>query len=645
MFERDNTAIVLGWKERLFNDILKKLPPESMITKIAFEGPRIVIYSKNPQLLLLKQDIIKSIAKTYHKRISIRSDPSVRLNKKEAERLILEIVGERAGVKNIYFDDITGQVYIEAEKPGVVIGPKGITRKRITLETRWAPVIVRAPPLESNIVRYARKLNEIASSDRKNFLEEIGERIHRPYILRNNKVRVTILGGGREVGGNAFLIQTRESSILIDAGIRVGASEPGEIFPKFNVPEFSIEELDAVIVTHAHLDHSGMVPYLFKYGYRGPVYCTEPTKYLMALLQRDYVELARKEGRLSPYSYTDIDKELIHTITVEYEEVNDIAPDIRLTLYNAGHILGSAIVHIHVAEGLYNIIIASDIKYSDTRLLDRAETNFPRVETLIIESTYGGPKDKFPPREVAENELISIIRRTIERKGKVLIPVLAVGRAQEIMLVLYHHIVRKKSLPEVPVYISGMIREAVAIHTASPEFLSRRLRDRILRKNENPFLAEFFITVKDSSEIAEICESSRPAVILATNGMLQGGPVLEFLKYLAENEKNALIFVSYQAPGTPGWNILRGARELVFYNEGIARKTLLKMQVHHIRGFSGHSPFPELLKFVQSIRPLPHRVLVIHGEEKKCVKFAEICRTNLKLNAIAPNNMETIRLV
>ena len=590
-------------------------------------------------------DLIKRIAKKYHKRISIRSDPSVRLDKKEAETKIRELVGKSAGIRNIYFDEITGQVYIEAEKPGVVIGPKGKTRREITLETMWAPVIIRAPPLESGIVRYARKLNELYSSDRLNFLLEVGERIHRPYILKNNRVRIVILGGGREVGGNAFLIQTRESSILVDAGMRVGATEPGEIFPHFNLPEFSVEDLDAVIVTHAHLDHSGMVPYLFKYGYRGPVYCTEPTKYLMALLQRDYIDIARNEGRLAPYSYTDIDKELIHTITVNYEEVNDITPDIRLTLYNAGHILGSSIVHIHIAEGLYNIIVASDIKYSDTRLLDRAETNFPRVEAILIEATYGSPKDKFPSREVAENELINLIKRTIERGGKVLIPVLAVGRAQELMLVLYHYMRIKKILPEMPVYLSGMIHEAVAIHTASPEFLSKRLRDRILHGRENPFLADLFIPIKDHSEIIAITESNQPAIILATSGMMQGGPVLEFLKYMADNAKNSLAFVSYQAPGTLGWNILRGAREIYFYGENGVKKAMIKMEIKQIRGFSGHSPYPELIRFVQSISPPPSRIIVIHGEGKKIDSFAQSLRESFRVPTHAPSNMETIRFL
>jgi len=645
MYNRGDELHLTDWMDNLFKLILSELPKDAKITDMKFEGPRIVLYSKNPELLVLKQSLIKMIAKKYHKRISIRSDVSIRMDKKEADAKIREIVGDRAGIKNIYFDDITGQVYIEAEKPGVVIGPKGETRKRITIETLWFPVIIRKPPIDSNIVAYVRKLNEIKSDERLNFLREIGERIHRPYVFRKNNVRVTILGGAREVGGNAFLVQTKESNVLIDAGIRVGAGSPEEIFPRFNLPEFSVDELDAVIVTHAHIDHSGMIPFLFKYGYRGPVYCTEPTKYLMVLLQRDYLDVARKEGRLAPYSYSDIDKEILHTITFNYEEVNDITPDIRLTFYNAGHILGSSIVHIHVAEGLYNIVIASDIKYNDTRLLDRAETRFPRVESLFIESTYGGPKDVFPPQEVAERQLIDIIKRTFERGGKVLIPVLAVGRAQEILLVLYHYIRERRILPEIPVYLSGMIREAVAIHAASPEFLSRRLKDKILHKNRNPFLADFFIDTKNHDEIYQIVESSEKAIILATNGMLNGGPVMEFFKYMAEDSKNSLVFVAYQAPGTLGWSILRGARELRIYDSEGERTLNINMEVSLIRGFSGHSPFPELIRFIKSIKPLPNNVVVIHGEEKKCEYLANYCKTKLNMSSLVPKNTESIRLL
>ena len=634
-----------SWMKDLFELILSELPKDSMITKVRFEGPRIVLYSKNPELLVLKQSLIRTIAKKYHKRISIRSDESIRMDKDEAKRRIMEIVGERAGIHKIYFDDITGQVYIEAEKPGVVIGPKGETRKRITIETKWFPIIIRKPPIESRAMNYVRTLNEINLEERLNFLKEIGERIHRPYIFRKNSVRVTILGGAREVGGNAFLIQTKESNVLIDAGIRVGAGSPEEVFPKFYLPEFSVDELDAVIVTHAHIDHSGMIPFLFKYGYRGPVYCTEPTKYLMFILQRDYIDVAKKEAKLAPYSYRDIDKEMLHTITLNYEEVNDITPDIRLTFYNAGHILGSAIVHIHVAEGLYNLVFASDIKYSNTRLLDRASTNFPRIESLFIESTYGSPRDKFPPQDIAERNLINTIKKTFERGGKVLIPVLAVGRAQEILLVLYHYIRERRMLEEVPIYLNGMIMDAVAIHAASPEFLSARLRDKILHKNRNPFLADFFINVQNHDEIQQIAEGREKAIILATNGMLNGGPVLEYLKLMAEDERNSMIFVAYQAPGTLGWEILRGVREIYLYGKNGSEKVQINMHVTRIKGFSGHSPFPELVQFIKSINPSPSHVVVVHGEEKKCESFAEYCRTRLNMKSDVPRNADSLRLL
>ena len=634
-----------SWYEDLKEWIKSQLPRESEVTEIEFEGPRIVIYSKNPEYLL-KQDVVKSIAKKLHKRISIRSDPSIRKDKSEAQKIIFNLVGHLAGITDIIFDDITGQVFIEAEKPGIVIGPQGETRRKIAMLTGWSPVIIRAPPLKSNIVSYTRKLQEISLTDRVEFLKRVGLRIHRPYLMRsNNRVRVIVLGAGREVGGNAFLVQTRESNILVDAGARVGAVNPGEIFPSFNIPEFIIDELDAVIVTHAHLDHSGMVPYLFKYGYRGPVYCTEPTKYLMALLQRDYIDLARKEGKLLPYSLSDIDRALLHTITLNYEEVNDIAPDVRLTLYNAGHILGSAIVHLHIAEGLYNFVFASDIKYADTRLLDRAQTNFPRVEAVFIESTYGAVRDIAPPQTVAERELINTIIQTFRRGGKVLIPVLAVGRAQELMLVLYYYMRIRKELPEVPVYLAGMIQEAVAIHTVSPEFLSRRLRDRILHKRDNPFLADFFIHVRDPTHIEEISESNEQAIILATHSMLQGGPVVEFLKYLGESSNNSLVFVSYQAPGTLGWSILRGAREVIVYEDGIPRKIHLKLEIKHIRGFSGHSPFPELVQFIKDMNSNIRKVIVIHGEERKAVQFANFVKERLKIDSYAPYNMETLRFL
>lgn len=633
-----------GWDKRLFDKISSELPEDSAVTDLKFEAPKIVVYSKKPQLLLFKNDLIKNIVKKYHKRIEIRSDPSIREEKTKTKKKIKDMVGDRAGIRAIRFEDETGKVVITAEKPGVLIGSKGINRKAIILQTRWTPVIKRSPPIDSSILNYIRKIESINARDRQQFLREVGKRIHRPYIFQDNKARISFLGGGREVGRNAMLLQTKESNLLIDVGMKVGVSDPEKLFPKLDLPELSITNLDGVVVTHAHLDHSAMVPFLVKYGYKGPIYCTKPTKQLMVLLQRDYLNVAEERGNLKPYSYSDIDKMITQTVTFDYQTVNDIAPDIRLTLYNAGHILGSAIPHFHIAEGLHNIVIASDIKFSRTRLLDRAHTDFPRVETLIIESTYGGERDLKPPQRKSEEEMVNVIDKTIKRGGKTIIPVLGVGRAQEIMLSLYKAI-EEGSLPEVPIYLAGMLKEVNAIHTANPEFLSKRLSNSILHKNENPFLADYFIYVEDHSHISSIVKSESPAIILSTNGMLQGGPVLTFIKNLAEEKENSLILVSYQARGTLGRKFQEGAKQVYISDQNKKKKIDVNLSVERVRGFSGHSDRKKLEDFLKSIDPSPSRVLSIHGNPHKCKNMASRVRKLINARSLAPRNMDSIRIL
>jgi len=165
-------------------------------------------------------------------------------------------------------------------------------------------------------------------------------------------VRITALGGFLEVGRSAVLVETPESKVLLDVGLNPSANMFGEkLFPRLDIDQLKIEELDAVVITHAHLDHCGMVPFLFKYGYEGPVYTTVPTRDIMALMQLDSLDVVEKEGKPIPYSAKEVRKELLHTITLDYGEVTDIAPDIRLTFYNAGHILGSAMAHLHIGDG------------------------------------------------------------------------------------------------------------------------------------------------------------------------------------------------------------------------------------------------------------------------------------------------------
>ncbi|MEM0350161.1 MAG: beta-CASP ribonuclease aCPSF1 [Archaeoglobaceae archaeon] len=437
------------------------VPPNIRIKNVEFEGPLLVVYIENPQELV-GIDIVKKLAKELRKRIVIRPDPKILKPKAEAKEIIMKIVPEEAKISSIEFDEENGEVIIEAEKPGIVIGRQGITFREIMKETGWSPRVIRTPPIKSKTIESIRTYLTSVKEERQNELRRIGDRIHRKILPDGNWVRVTFLGGCREVGRSCYLLQTRYSKVLIDCGVNV--SNVSET-PYLYLPEVQpIDSLDAVVITHAHLDHCGLVPLLYKFNYRGPIYVTPPTRDLMILLQLDFIEVTGREKE-AIYNSAMVREALKHTITLNYGEVTDISPDLRLTFYNAGHILGSAIAHFHVGEGLYNIAFTGDFKFEKTRLFDKTSTNFPRLEALVMEATYGGANDLQPSRAEAEQKLIEIINETIEKGGKVLIPTFAVGRSQEVMIVL-EEAIREKKLKEVPVYIDGMIYEATAIHTA-----------------------------------------------------------------------------------------------------------------------------------------------------------------------------------
>ncbi|MEM2790802.1 MAG: beta-CASP ribonuclease aCPSF1, partial [Thermofilaceae archaeon] len=497
--------------------ILELIPLEAEVTNIKFEGPRIAIYTRRPDIFISEEEkLIKEIVKTIKKRIVVRADQAVRLKAQEAEREIRSIVPPEAGIRRIYFNEELSEVEIEAEKPGYVIGKSGETRREIFRRTGWHPRILRAPALSSPSITEIRELFRVHAEDRANLLEQTGERIFRAKLFENNYVRIIGLGGFQEVGRSAILVQTPESQILLDAGIKPTSN--ADEYPFFEIPEFNVDKLDAVVITHSHLDHCGALPYLFKYGYRGLVYATEPTFYLMKLVQEDYLRVARREGRPLPYSEKDIATAVLHTYPLAYGEVTDIAPDVKLTLYKSGHILGGAMVHLHIGEGLINIVYTGDFKFEHTLMLDAADFKFPRLEVLILEATYSGKDDILPSRDEAAKQLVDVVAETIGRNGVVLIPVLAVGRAQEVLLAL-RLAMEAGQLPTVPIFIEGMIDEVDAIHTVFPEYQNATVSEMIYRK-VNPFTAPNVHVLK-GEEREEVIEA-RPCVILATSGMLTG---------------------------------------------------------------------------------------------------------------------------
>ncbi len=621
-----------------------EIPDDISVTDVTYEGPELVVYTRHPKQFARNGDLIRDLASKLRKRITVRPHPDVLSLPREAEDDVREIVPEEAGVTDLDFHQDTGEVVIEAEKPGLVIGRHGSTLREITKQVGWTPEVVRTPPIESSTVSNVRNFLKHEREERREVLERVGRQIHREEMADDQWVRLSTLGCCREVGRAAFVLNTAETRILIDCGDKPGSDD----VPYLQVPEAlgaGASNLDAVVLTHAHLDHSALIPLLFKYGYDGPIYCTEPTRDLMGLLTLDYLDVAAKEGRTPPYDSEQVREAIKHCIPLEYGDVTDIAPDVKLTMHNAGHILGSAVSHFHVGDGLYNVAFSGDIHYEDTRLFNGAVNDFPRVETLVLESTYGGRNDYQTDQEDSERKLLEVIQETYDRDGKVVIPAFAVGRSQEMMLVL-EEAMRSGKIPSMPVHLDGMIWEATAIHTTYPEYLRDDLQDRIFHDDENPFLADEFNHIDGGHEERQAVADGEPCIVLSTSGMVTGGPIMSWLRLLGSDSDSTLTFVGYQAQGTLGDKIQRGEDRIPVQDPDDPRRnnTLsLEMGVETVDGFSGHADRQGLENFVRTMNPRPEKVLCVHGDEGSVQDLSSALYHDYNMRTFAPKNLETFR--
>ena len=305
----------------ILKEIMKSIPERAKISDAVFEGANIVLYTKSRDFFLDNNGIIRDIVNTIKKRIEVRPDPSMTMDMEQAEKEIRKIIPKEAGEINVIFDQQRSRVIIEAEKPGLAIGKSGETLKEVKEKTLWVPLVRRIPSIRSKIVENIRQVLYENNDYRRNFLNKTGERIYANWDSekKNEWVRLTVLGGGRQVGRSCFLMQTQESRILLDAGVDVSAPIKNA-YPYFDCPEFNINELDAIVLSHPHSDHSAMIPLLYKFGYRGPVYCTAPTRDIAALMALDYISVAFKEAKKAPFTSTDVKEMVKHTICLDYQD-------------------------------------------------------------------------------------------------------------------------------------------------------------------------------------------------------------------------------------------------------------------------------------------------------------------------------------
>lgn len=631
---------------KILDEVMKNLPSDADISEAGFEGANIVLYTKNKDFFLDNKGVIKGIVDDIKKRIELRCDPNLVLEPEKAEKLINEILPKEANISNIIFDPQRSRVIIEAEKPGLAISKGGDLLKEVKKRTLWVAFVRRTPAIRSKLIESIRQVLYENNDFRRKFLNDVGKRIYSGWIRgkKDEWVRISFLGGAREVGRSCMLLQTPESRILIDCGVNVAAPDESA-YPKLDSPDFNINDLDAVIISHPHLDHLGFIPFLFKYGYKGPVYCTSPTRDIGALLCLDYVGISQKEARNGLYTSTDIKNFVKHTICLDYGEVTDITPDVRLTLYNAGHNLGSSLIHLHIGNGLHNLLVTGDFNYETSNLLAAASTKFPRLETVITEATYGSRTDITMSRRECEDILIRIIKETIAKGGKVLMPTLGVGRSQEIMLII-ERAIREGKLEKIPVFIHGMMWDVTAIHTAYPDFFNNRIKRFIFQRDQNPFLSDVFKHIGSAKEMEQVINEGGSCVIMATSGMLTGGPSVSYFKGLAENPNNHLVLTCYQGEGSLGRRLQNGEKEIIFTEGGSKNqeRVIVKMGVDSISGFSGHSDFKQLTNFIRSLDPRPRKVIVVHGEQSKCLELASTIYQNFRMETIAPKVLESIRL-
>ena len=423
--------------------------------------------------------------------------------------------------------------------------------------------------------------------------------------MKTIPLKIGFLGATNEVGRAAIAVKTVKAQVLLDYGVMIN-HEPG--FPMHVPPK----EVDAIILTHCHLDHSGAIP-IYHIHEKKPVYGTKLTFELTQVLIEDFIHLS---GYYLPYEYLELKTMLRSCRNLKYRKEREIG-DIKFQLLNAGHVPGSAQILLEVEDK--RILYTSDFNPRKTRLLDGADQNYGELDVVIIESTYAD--EDHPDRAQMEKEFVNAVTEVVERGGTALVPAFSVGRAQEILCVLAaHHF-------EYSVTLDGMAREVCRIMMNNTKFLRdpRLFLDAV-------HMANWVEGWKDRRKATK-----KPGVIVSPAGMLKGGPAAFYIQKVGKKSHNAVFLVSYQIPGTPGRELLEKGMCVI---DGKVQK--VKAEVRHF-DFSSHAGASELKETIKKLEGNP-KVFVVHGAEGNCEMFANWIRENIGLEASAPEAGETLKI-
>ncbi len=457
------------------------------------------------------------------------------------------------------------------------------------------------------------------------------------------------LGAAGAVTGSKFLLTTPWAKVLIDCGLFQGPRElKGLNWQPFPA---SPSQLDAVILTHAHLDHSGYLPKLIKEGYDRKVYCTGGTADLLSILlpdagflQEEEAQHANRKGwsRHQPaqplFTMLEAQRALQRLRAVPYGKPKEVAQGITVTFHPAGHIIGSSILDVIVEEpsGKSRYVFSGDLGRPGTPLL-KDPTPMAQADYLIVESTYG---DRLHPDTPPADELARVVKESVARGGMLVIPAFAVGRTQEVLYVL-RELEDQGRIPVLDVFVdSPMAIDATAIALDhDEEFDAEAIA--LIRQGKKPLAPRKLHLVRDPDQSRALNAIKGPGIILSASGMCTGGRIKHHLRQRLPNDANTICFVGFQAAGTKGRAIVDGAQEVWLHGEQV----LVKAVIERIEGFSAHADQRHILDWLKHVEVPPRRTFVVHGEPEASLTLAEKIRDDLGWKTEVPSHGELVSLV
>jgi metallo-beta-lactamase family protein len=460
-------------------------------------------------------------------------------------------------------------------------------------------------------------------------------------------VRLTFWGAAGQVTGSMHLLEAAGARILLDAGLFQGRRAQAHAL-NAELP-FDARRLDSVVLSHAHIDHSGRLPLLVKEGFHGPVYATPATRDLCAVMLADAAHIQEKDHEfLSRHGKVGIESEPLYSLRdaiavqdlmvgIPYRRVFYLRKHLALDFVEAGHILGSATIDLRVSEGgNHRVVFSGDIGRSNLPIVRNPEPPTGPIDTLIIEATYADRQhESFAD---AESRLAAAVRKTAARGGKLLIPAFAVGRAQELIYSL-HHLFRTDQIPHVPIYLdSPLAVDITTVFRMHPEIFDRR--ERLIEITNELFDFPLLRYVNEVGESKALDANTGPAVIIAASGMAESGRILHHLAHGIGDHRNLVLFVGFQAEHTLGRRIQNGQERVRILGQEYERRA----EVESITGYSAHADRDELRAWVRRLGGPVRRAFVVHGEPAALEAMANILREEGVKDVRVPSHGESVEL-